>query len=220
MNYPHLHLLVNHVPILGVFFALFLVVWASMRRSAEVRRLALWVTLLAGLSVYPAYFTGDEAHEQVEDYPGFDHDTTHEHEEAAEFALVAMLVTAGLAGATLFLSRGDRTEPRWAKGAVLFGLVASAAIVTRAAWIGGDIRHEEIRGPITSAPTLPPGTPPAAHSHNGDGDEHEPAAPAPAATTSTDTAGAAQAASGPATDSAKPAAGKTHVHKDGTTHTH
>jgi hypothetical protein len=139
VNYPHLHLIINHVPILGSVFALLLVLWGMARGSREVRRLALWVALIAGLSVYPAYFTGEEAHEQVEDYPGFDHDATEEHEEAAEFSLIVLLVSAGAAGVALFLGRGDRTEPGWARGAVLLGLVASTAAVARTAWVGGEI---------------------------------------------------------------------------------
>jgi len=157
VNYPHLHLIINHVPILGSVFALLLVLWGMSRGSREVRRLALWVALIAGLSVYPAYFTGEEAHEQVEEFPGFDHDSTEEHEEAAELALVVLLVTAGAAAVTLFLGRGGRDEPGWARGVVLLGLMASTATVARAAWVGGEIRHEEIRGPLTSPPTPPAG---------------------------------------------------------------
>lgn len=219
MNYPHLHLLTNHVPILGAFFALLLVLWSMRRGHRELTRLSLWVTLAAGLSAWPAYFTGDEAHEQVEDYPGFDHDTTHEHEESAEFALVTMLVTAGAAGLTLFLGRGDRTEPGWAKGAVLLGLVASVATVTRTAWVGGEIRHEEIRGSLLSAPVIPPGAAPAAHKHD-DGEDHD--GPAPATGVATPAASVAAPDTTPATpaDSAKAATGKTHLHKDGSTDTH
>jgi hypothetical protein len=217
VNYPHLHLMINHLPILGSVFALLLVLWGTARGSREVRRLALWVALLAGLSVYPAHFTGDEAHEQVEEYPGFDHDATHEHEEAADWALFVMLFTAGAAGATLFLGRGTRTEPGWARGAVLLGLVASVATVARAGWVGGEIRHEEIRGPLTSAPTIPPGATPAEHTH-GVQDGVAPAAVPVGGLDSAATAAAA-AATTAATDSAAPKK-KVHVHKDGKEHTH
>ena len=212
MNYPHLHLIVNHVPIFLSAFALFLVAWGMRRASREVWRLALWVALVAGLSVYPAYFTGDEAHEQVEDYPGFDHDTTHEHEDAAEYALIVMLVAAGAAGVTLYLGRGGRSEPRWARGAVVLSLAASLATVTRTAWVGGEIRHEEIRGSMMSAPVIPPGTAPAEHPHDN--------AEAPAAATMPPGADSTAAAAMAPTDSSAMKKGKTHVHKDGTEHTH
>ena len=217
MNYPHLHLLINHVPILGSFAALLLVLYAMKSGSREVTRLSLWVALVMGLSVYPAYFTGDEAHEQVEDYPGFDHDTTHEHEDAAEWALVIMLATAGVAGVALYLGRGDRTEPRWSRGALLAGLLLSTASVTRTAWIGGEIRHEEIRGSLLAAPVMPEGVAPAAHRRDGESDHDTPAPAAGAVAPMPATADSARAA--PA-DSAKLTTGKTHVHKDGTTHTH
>ena len=211
MNYPHLHLIVNHVPIFLSAFALFLVAWGLRRASREVWRLALWVALVAGLSVYPAYFTGNEAHEQVEDYPGFDHDTTHEHEDAAEYALIVMLVAAGAAGVTLYLGRGGRTEPRWARGGVVLSLAVSLATVTRTAWVGGDIRHEEIRGSMMRAPVIPPGAAPAEHRRDDGG-----ATPAASMAPGTDSAAAAVTA----TDSAGAKKGKIHVHKDGKEHTH
>lgn len=54
MNYPHLHLIINHVPILGSVFALLLVLWGMARGSREVRWSALRVGLIAGLSTYLA----------------------------------------------------------------------------------------------------------------------------------------------------------------------
>ena len=196
MNYPHLHLLINHLPVLGSIFSLLLVLLAMRRRSRDLTRLALWVTLVAGLSVWPAHLTGDEAHEQVENYPAFDHDTTHEHEDAADFALAWMLATAAAAGVTLYLGRGERTEPRWARGAVLLCLAFSVAVLARTAWLGGAIRHAEIRGSLFHPPVLPPLTPPAA------------AMPAVPMAGESDTAMAADSA------------GRTHVHKDGKSHTH
>jgi len=217
VNFPHLHLLINHVPILGSFAALLLVLYAMKRGSREVTRLSLWVALVMGLSVYPAYFTGDEAHEQVEDYPGFDHDTTHEHEEAAEFALAIMLATAGVAGVALYLGRGGRTEPDWSRKAVLVGLVLSSATVARTAWIGGEIRHEEIRGSLLAAPVIPEGVAPAAHRHD-EGEEHD--TPAPAAGAAVPMPAPVDSTPATPAESAKASTGKTHVHKDGTTHTH
>lgn len=157
MNYPHLHLMLNHLPVLGSVFALALVAWALLRGSRELLRVALVATLVAGVSVVPAYQTGEEAHEQVEDAPGFDHDATEEHEEAAELGRVVLLLTGGLALLGLWLGRGERAVPGWAKGAVLAGLVASSAVMARTAWIGGEIRHPEVQGPLTSPPVLPSG---------------------------------------------------------------
>ncbi len=181
MNYPHLHLMVNHLPVIGAFVALGLVLWALLKGSRELMRLALGVTLLAGLSSYVAFFTGDEAHEQLEDMKGYDHDRTHEHEEAAEAAMIVMLVTGGLGGVGLFVSRGDRKVPGWASGLVTVGLLASSAAVVRAALLGGAISHVEVRQPLFQPPTEAgsPSAPAtvdstgAAKQTHADGTEHE-----------------------------------------------
>lgn len=152
MNYPYLHLVLNHLPVIGAFVALLLLTWGVLRGSRDVTRLALGAALIVGLLAYPAYFTGDEAHEQLEDLPGYDHDRTHEHEEAAEVALIAMLVTAATGGLGLWVSRGERGIPVWSVGLVGLSLVASAGLITRAAVLGGEITHLEARQPINAPP--------------------------------------------------------------------
>lgn len=155
MNYPHLHLLVNHFPVVGALLALGFLVWALVTRQRALTRVALVMTLIAGASSWPATFTGEEAHEQLEDVQGFDHDMVHDHEEAAELAMYVMLGTAVLALVGLWSSRGGRDVPKWAGMVTLLALLASTVLVARAAWAGGVIRHPEIDGPLTAPPMVP-----------------------------------------------------------------
>ncbi len=154
MNYPHLHLMINHAPVIGAVVALLLLFWALMTRRRDFIRLALVVTMLAGLSAYPAFFTGDEAHEQLEDVQGFDHDLIHEHEEAADWALWTMLGTAAIAALGLWSSRKDRDVPRWAGTATMVALLFSTSVIARTAWLGGEIRHPEATGPLWAPPDV------------------------------------------------------------------
>jgi hypothetical protein len=154
MNYPHLHLMLNHIPVLGSILALLLLTWAMVTRRRDFIRLSLFVTLLAGLSVYPAFFSGDEAHEQLEDVQGFDHDLIHEHEEAADWALWILLGTGAVAGLGLWASRGDRGVPRWAGTSAMVGLLFSVSATARTAWLGGEIRHPETTGPLWAPPDV------------------------------------------------------------------
>lgn len=155
MNYAHLHLMVNHVPVIGSLIALGFLVWALATRHRALTKAALAMTLIAGASAWPATFTGEEAEEQVEDLPGFDHDLIHEHEEAAELAEYFLLGTALLALVALWLGRGEREVPRWAGMLTLLALLASTVLVARSAWLGGPIRHPEIVGPLTAPPGVP-----------------------------------------------------------------
>lgn len=193
MNYPHLHLLVNHLPVVGALLALGFLLWALVSHQRMLVRAALTMALVAGLASWPASFTGEEAHEQVEDMPGFDHDLVHEHEEAAEWAMYIMLGMAAVALAGLWASRKGRDVPAWAGWGTLALLVVSTATVSRAAWLGGAIRHPEIEGPLTS----PPGVPLSVPLDSGT----DAAAPAPGAPGTADS-------------------GKVHRHKDGSDHRH
>lgn len=154
MNYPHLHLMVNHLPIVGAILALLLLGWSLVTRRRDFIRLSLFVTLLAGLSVYPAFLTGDEANEQLEDVRGFDHDLVEEHEEAADWALWILLGTGAIAALGLWASRKDREVPRWAGAAAMVGLILSTSVLARTAWLGGEIRHPEAAGPLWAPPDV------------------------------------------------------------------
>jgi hypothetical protein len=154
MNYPHLHLMINHLPVIGAVVALLLLGWSLVTRRRELIRLSLFVTLLVGLSAWPAFFTGDEAHEQLEDVRGFDKDLMEEHEESADWALWSLLGTAAIAGLGLWASRKDREVPRWAGAATMVALILSTAVVARTALLGGEIRHPETTGPLWAPPDV------------------------------------------------------------------
>lgn len=154
MNYPHLHLMLNHAPVIGAVVAILLLGWALVTRRREMIRLALTVTLLTGLSTYPAYFTGDEAHHQLRKVQGFDHDTVEEHEEAADWALYAMLGASAVAAAGLWVSRKGREVPRWAGLLSMVVLLWAFSVLARTAYLGGMIRHPEAEGPLWSPPDV------------------------------------------------------------------
>ena len=154
MSSIHLHLLLNHVPVIGTVLGVLLLAVAVARRSDELGRVALWLfALLAGTSVL-VFLTGEPAEELVEKLPGFSEALTERHEEAA---LVATVV-AGLVGlfslAVLAVFR-KRPLARWATPVALALSLGAACAMGYAANLGGQIRHNEIRA--ASAATLDPG---------------------------------------------------------------
>lgn len=150
MNAVHLHLIVNHLPVVGVLCGLLLVAVALWRANDEVVRAGLWVVVVSALLVFPTLLTGDEAEDVVKRMPGFVKQTIHDHEEAAEGAAVAM----GIAGAAsligIFLGRRGPVPRRWAMVCVALAVIA-AAMIARAANLGGQIRHDEIRAEAAAA---------------------------------------------------------------------
>lgn len=120
------------------------------RRSLDLKRAGLALLVAASLASIPVYLTGEGADEIVEDRVGVNGRDIKEHEEAAEWGFIAVLVTGALAAGALVLTR-VKDRFRLAPILVLLvGLVASV-ILFRVAHLGGLIRHPElISGPSGS----------------------------------------------------------------------
>jgi uncharacterized membrane protein len=153
MNPAHLHLMLNHIPVIGVPLVAALLVWALFRHSRELYRTALAAAVILAAVTYPVFLTGEPAEDHIEDAAWVSENLIHEHEERAEAALVAVLVTGAIAAFGLWQNRGGREPSRGLGGLTLCGLVLSAGLLGWTAWLGGPIRHEEIRaGTSVSAP--------------------------------------------------------------------
>jgi hypothetical protein len=151
LNPAHWHLVINHIPILGPFFLALLLTIGLVRRSREVTRLALALTLLFPVATYVATLTGEKAEHYLEDQAWFDEDRVHDHEERGEAALIASGVAGGLALLALWVSRkGMVLKPAMTILVLLVTLIA-AGLVALAALDGGQIRHEELRQPASES---------------------------------------------------------------------
>jgi len=145
MNATHLHLLLNHVPVLGTVFGLGLFVFASWRRSDEIKRAALGLFLIAALIAIPAYLTGEPAEDSVESLPGVTHALIERHEEAAAIAMTGVLVLGLMSLAGLILFRHPQPLPRWFGSLTLTAALVVSGLLGWTASLGGQVRHTEIR---------------------------------------------------------------------------
>src|SRR5437868_4962602 len=100
MSITHLHLLLNHVPVVGIFGLVVLFVLAAWRRSSELGKVALGLTVTLAAIAVGVYFTGEPAEELVEHLPGFDKRLVEAHERAAMVATIAF-TSIGLVAAAL-----------------------------------------------------------------------------------------------------------------------
>ena len=157
MNSAHWHLTLNHLPVVGSFFVLALLAWALLRRSEELKRVSLGATVIVALLTIPAYLTGEPAFETamevLEATPEDEDPIVEAHEEAAAYAFGASALAGVVALVSLLRARfTKRSLPPAATIAVFLLLVATAVTMARAANLGGQIRHSEIR---SIAPTAP-----------------------------------------------------------------
>ena len=160
MNATHLHLLLNHVPVLGTVLGLGLLAFASWRRSEEIKRAALGLFVIAALVAIPTYLTGEPAEDTVESLPGVTHPLIERHEEAAVVAFTGMLGLGVVALAGLFFFRRQRPVPAWFGIVTLAAALVVSGLMGWTASLGGRVRHTEIRGESTVELTSP------ARSHN------------------------------------------------------
>jgi hypothetical protein len=148
----HLHLVLNHIPVLGtLLFAPLVLLWGLLRRSREVTHVGLVLAVLVAITAVPIFLTGEPAEDQVEHQPWFDKQRVEAHEERAEAGLIAVLITGAAALGALWLARGGRPDRPVIGAVVLLGLVVSATLFAVAALAGGQIRHDEIRPAVTGA---------------------------------------------------------------------
>jgi hypothetical protein len=151
MNTAHLHLIVNHLPVLGTLFVALLLGWGLWRRSRDVVRLALGGAVIVALISYPVYLTGGAAEEAVEDQSWVREQLIDGHEERAQAALFAAITTGMIAVFALWRSRGGKPVTPGLSAPLAAALVISTALFGWTALSGGSIRHEEIRAGVVAA---------------------------------------------------------------------
>jgi hypothetical protein len=167
---PHLHLLVNHFPVEGSIIAVLLLIFALMRHSAELKRVALIAFVLIGVAAYVSDVTGGGASREVRNIPGVERALIREHAEAADWSkdisyAIALIALAGLilawrkpesiASSTDVSAyiRHHKEPHKWIVIVCLVGGLLEVSTFAVTAYRGGLIRHPEIQSsfPVPAA---------------------------------------------------------------------
>lgn len=145
MNGAHLHLLVNHIPIFGVTFGLIAMCWSIFRKSSELRFAAITLFIIAGGFGWLAMETGESAEDLLKTLPEMTKDWIHNHEEAAEVSNILTTITALSAIALVTTLKLKSAYTQKIQILVLLFALLSSVAMARTAYLGGQIRHTEIR---------------------------------------------------------------------------
>ncbi|WP_437718249.1 hypothetical protein WMF45_18620 [Sorangium sp. So ce448] len=171
MNAAHLHLIINHLPIVGFAIAAVLLILAFFHRAERgALRSAVLVLVLSAAGAAAAYLSGEPAEEVVERLPGTSEQAMEVHEERAGVAtaLAGLTALAGIAalllaerrrtapGAPAAMTLADAPERRRTVSSAPVVITLGGAILTSGAmaWTGaagGEIRHPEVRGGALAA---------------------------------------------------------------------
>lgn len=145
MNDAHLHLVVNHLPIIIPIAAVTVLVAGFILKSEVVKRVSYFLFVVAAICTMPAFATGEGAEEVAEGLPGVTEHLIHEHEEKAEgFALLNYLLgLISLVG--IWASWKQKQFAKWIAIVVLFLAIIVVIKGREVGTSGGEIRHTEIR---------------------------------------------------------------------------
>ena len=148
----HLHLLLNHVPTVGLIVAVGLFLMAIVRQSEDLKQGSLAVMFAIALVALATYMTGYSAAKSLRGVAGVSEGTVDLHQRAALFALVLMEATGVVAWFGLYSANRGRVS-RAQTTLVLLLSLATIGVITGAASIGGQIRHPEILASPADVPS-------------------------------------------------------------------
>jgi hypothetical protein len=153
MNFAHIHLLLNHIPVIGAIigFGLFLI--SLTGKNEDLRRGSLIVFAAMALIAIPAFVSGKGAQLMLKGKPGISDAFVQRHEGAAMLALWFLEATGALALAGLWQFHRRPRMARWNVLAVLIFSFLAVGLMVRTGNTGGEISHPEVRASQDATPT-------------------------------------------------------------------
>ena len=145
MDLAHIHLLLNHFPVIGIIIGGGLFLISLITKSDDLKRASLVVLVGIALIAIPTYMSGNGAQEAIRSVPGISKSLIETHEGTALVALGFMEVTGAFAWLGLWQFRRLARVPNWNLAVILVLTLVSFGLMARASNLGGEIRHAEIR---------------------------------------------------------------------------
>lgn len=144
MNPAHLHLALNHLPIMGVPLAFLVLLWGYIRKESAVLRVGMILAVLIGIATVPVYLSGEPAEDKVEQIQGVEKSLIEPHEDAATIALILTSISA-LGSLFILIRRRGVPTPSPEVALLLALLAVNAGALFWTGLKGGAIHHQEIR---------------------------------------------------------------------------
>jgi hypothetical protein len=145
VNLAHLHLILNHVPTVGAAAALGLLILGYTRRNEHLKHVGLELLFVIAILALPVYVSGVAAHRELRAVKEVSNDAILLHQDVALFGFAWMEVAGFIAWAALWQWRRRGRAAKGMVPAAMVLLIMSLAVMGRAANLGGEIRHPEIR---------------------------------------------------------------------------
>jgi uncharacterized membrane protein len=145
MNDAHLHMVVNHFPIIGTIFGLGILITGIILKNKTVKNTAYCLFIVAAIFAAFSMGTGEGAEEMVEDMPSIGKEIIHEHEEIAEKLAIVLYSLGVLSLLGLFMNFKNNAKSNFVSFVTVVVAVIAVYFAQQTGTTGGEIRHTEIR---------------------------------------------------------------------------
>lgn len=153
MNDAHLHLVMNHFPIIGPILGFGILLTGIILKNNSVKNTAYVLFIVSAIFAAFSMGTGEGAEEIAEKLPGVTKQIIHEHEEMAEKLAIVLYLLGVISLGGLFLSYKKSAKVKWVSFAALVVVVVGIFLAKEVGTSGGEVRHTEIRTDTTSVST-------------------------------------------------------------------
>lgn len=144
MNAAHIHLLLNHLPLIAIPMSLLFIAHSLWAKNASSKKFAYLVLFFSAALVIPVFLTGEPAEKVVEHLPGVTESFIEPHEDAGQISLILTLI-AGIAALLALVLPSNEKRAKILTSIVIATSLLAILSLAYTANLGGKIRHTELR---------------------------------------------------------------------------
>lgn len=148
MNSIEIHLILNHIPILGVAFVSLYLLIAIIFKNMFMQKVSLWILLGVALLTIAVYLSGLKAETPVESLPNTSKAFLQLHEKVARISSMTIWAIGGITFLGLaFLRKKQQLFKYFVRGILAMTLLSTGLFILTG-YLGGQISHSEIRSTL------------------------------------------------------------------------
>jgi uncharacterized membrane protein len=144
MNQAHLHMVLNHFPIIGLIFGIGVLIYGIIKKHTILVNTAYVIFIICMILCKATMITGEGAEEIAEEL-GISNEIIHEHEEIAENFMKVLYGLGILSILGLVANIKKHTKAFVLSLLILILAIGSSILSIKVGNSGGEIRHTEIR---------------------------------------------------------------------------
>lgn len=145
MNPAHLHLLLNHFPIILLIVGFVILLIGLIIKNKTLKITALVIFICGSLITIPTYLSGENAEDVVEKLPEVKKEYIENHEKQGKIFAILFYSLGIISLVGIWGGAKDKKFTSWFNILILLFAAFSIFFAINTGATGGEIRHSEIR---------------------------------------------------------------------------